>query len=44
MDIDTADAETIAAALADELARDLEYRPVDPHGAARAAARLAEVL
>jgi len=34
----------IAAAIADEIGREVEYRPIDPGGAARAAASIAELL
>ena len=44
MDFATDGPETIAAAIADEIGRDVEYRPVDPSGAARAAAMIAELL
>jgi pimeloyl-ACP methyl ester carboxylesterase/predicted glycosyltransferase len=36
--------EEIAAAIADEIGREVAYRPVDPSGAARAAALIAELL
>jgi hypothetical protein len=44
MDFATATPETIARAIADELERPLDYRPVANDGAARAAARIAELL
>ena len=44
MDFETASAETIAAAIADEIGRDVDYRPVETGGAAVAAARIAELL
>jgi hypothetical protein len=36
--------EEIAAAIADEIGREVAYRPVDPGGAARAASLIAELL
>ena len=44
MDFETASAETIAAAIAEEIGRDVDYRPVETGGAAVAAARIAELL
>ena len=44
MDFGTADPDTIAAAIAEEIGRDVDYRPVEADGAARAAALLAELL
>jgi UDP:flavonoid glycosyltransferase YjiC (YdhE family) len=44
MDFETADAGVIAAAIAEEIGRDVKYRPVEADGAARAAAMLAELL
>ncbi len=44
MDFETATPEVIGAALAEELRREVTYRPVEPNGAARAAARIAELL
>ncbi len=44
MDFDEATPEVIAAAIAEEIGRDVVYRPVETDGAARAAARIAEVL
>jgi UDP:flavonoid glycosyltransferase YjiC (YdhE family) len=36
--------EEIAAAIAEEIGREVDYRPVDPGGAARAASLIAELL
>jgi pimeloyl-ACP methyl ester carboxylesterase/predicted glycosyltransferase len=36
--------EAIAAAIAEEIGREVDYRPVDPRGAARAASLIAELL
>ena len=36
--------ETIAAAIAEEIGREVDYRPVETDGAARAAALIAELL
>ena len=36
--------ETIAAVIAEEIGRDVDYRPVERDGAARAAALIAELL
>jgi hypothetical protein len=44
MDFDTATPEAIAAGIADEIERDIDYRPVETDGAARAAALIAELL
>jgi pimeloyl-ACP methyl ester carboxylesterase/predicted glycosyltransferase len=44
MDYDTATPESIAAAIGEEIGRDVDYRPVAADGAARAAARIAELL
>jgi predicted glycosyltransferase len=44
MDFATSTPETIARAIAEELARPIDYRPVATDGAARAAARIAELL
>jgi predicted glycosyltransferase len=44
MDFDQASPETIAAAIANEIGREVDYRPVTPDGAARAAATIAELL
>jgi pimeloyl-ACP methyl ester carboxylesterase len=44
MDFDEATPEIIVAAIADEIGRDVDYKPVETDGAARAAARIAEVL
>ena len=44
MDFHTATPDVIAAAIADELGRTVAYRPVETDGAARAAARVAELL
>jgi pimeloyl-ACP methyl ester carboxylesterase/predicted glycosyltransferase len=44
MDFETATPETIARAIADEIGRDVDYRPVETDGAARAAALIAELL
>ena len=44
MDFETATPEVIADAIAAEIGREVEYRPVDGGGAARAAALLAELL
>jgi predicted glycosyltransferase len=41
---DASDPATLAAALVEELARDVTYRPVETDGASRAAAMLAELL
>ena len=44
MDFDQATPAVIAAAIATEIGRDVDYRPVENDGAARAAARIAELL
>jgi UDP:flavonoid glycosyltransferase YjiC (YdhE family) len=44
MDFDESTPEVIAAAIATEIGRDVSYRPVEADGAARAAARIAELL
>jgi predicted glycosyltransferase len=44
MDFDTSTPESIALAIAEEIGRKVEYRPVEADGAARAAAMLAELL
>ena len=44
MDFDTADPDVIAAAVAEELGRSVDYRPVETDGARRAAEKLAELL
>jgi pimeloyl-ACP methyl ester carboxylesterase/predicted glycosyltransferase len=44
MDFETATPETIARAIADEIGREVDYRPVETNGAARAAALIAELL
>jgi hypothetical protein len=44
MDFDTATPESIALAIAEEIGREVDYRPVETDGAARAAAMLAELL
>jgi UDP-N-acetylglucosamine:LPS N-acetylglucosamine transferase len=44
MDFDTATPEVIAEAIADEIGREVDYRPVETDGAAVAAARIAELL
>jgi pimeloyl-ACP methyl ester carboxylesterase/predicted glycosyltransferase len=44
MDFATATPEVIAAAVADEIGRDVRYRPVETDGAARAASLIAELL
>jgi pimeloyl-ACP methyl ester carboxylesterase/predicted glycosyltransferase len=44
MDFATDGPEEIAAAIAEEIGRDVEYRPVDADGAARAAASIAQLL
>jgi predicted glycosyltransferase len=44
MDFATDGPEQIAAAIADEIGRDVEYRPVEAGGAARAAASIAQLL
>jgi pimeloyl-ACP methyl ester carboxylesterase/predicted glycosyltransferase len=44
MDFETATPAVIAAAIAEEIGRDVDYRPVETDGAAIAAARIAELL
>jgi pimeloyl-ACP methyl ester carboxylesterase/predicted glycosyltransferase len=44
MDFETATPEIIAAAIAEEIGREVDYRPVETGGAALAAARIAELL
>jgi hypothetical protein len=44
MDFDTARPEAIAAAIAEEIGREVDYRPVEASGAARAAALIGELL
>jgi pimeloyl-ACP methyl ester carboxylesterase/predicted glycosyltransferase len=44
MDFETADAGSIAHAIAEEIGRPVDYLPVDSGGAARAAATIAELL
>jgi hypothetical protein len=44
MDFGTDGPEQIAAAIADEIGRDVQYRKVDAGGAARAAASIGELL
>jgi len=44
MDFETDGPEEIAQAIAEEIGRDVDYRPVDPGGAARAAALIGELL
>ena len=44
MDFETETPETIARAIADEIGRVVDYRPVETDGAARAAALIAELL
>jgi predicted glycosyltransferase len=44
MDFDDTSPETIAAAIANEIGREVNYRPVTADGAARAAATIAELL
>jgi pimeloyl-ACP methyl ester carboxylesterase/predicted glycosyltransferase len=44
MDFDEASPETIAAAIGEEIGREVDYRDVESDGARRAAARLAELL
>ena len=44
MDFDRSTPDAIAAAVAEEIGREVAYRPVDPGGAARAAGRIAELL
>jgi pimeloyl-ACP methyl ester carboxylesterase/predicted glycosyltransferase len=44
MDFETATSGVIAAAIAEEIGREVDYRPVETDGAARAAALIAELL
>jgi pimeloyl-ACP methyl ester carboxylesterase/predicted glycosyltransferase len=44
MDYGDTDVETLAAAIAKEIGNDVDYRPVETDGAARAAARIASLL
>jgi hypothetical protein len=44
MDFDDASPGTIAAAIANEIGRQVDYQPVTSDGAARAAATIAELL
>jgi hypothetical protein len=44
MDFDSSPPEVIAAAIAEELGREIDYREVEPGGAARAAALIGELL
>jgi pimeloyl-ACP methyl ester carboxylesterase len=44
MDFETSTPDAIAAAVAEEIGREVDYLPVETDGAARAAARIAEVL
>ena len=44
LDWDETDPDGLAAAIAAEIGREVDYRPVDPGGAARAATLLAELL
>jgi pimeloyl-ACP methyl ester carboxylesterase/predicted glycosyltransferase len=44
MDIDSSPPEAIAVAIAEEIGREVDYRPVETDGARRAAARIAEML
>ena len=44
MEFDQATPDVIAAAIAAEIGREVEYKPVETDGAARAAARIAELL
>ena len=44
MDFETATPSVIAAAIAEEIGREVDYRPVETNGAAVAAARIAELL
>ena len=44
MDFETATPSVIAQAIAEEIGRDVAYVPVETDGAARAAARIAELL
>ena len=44
MAFDESTPETIAEAIAAEIGREVEYRPVESDGAARAAAHIAELI
>ena len=44
MEFDESPPDAIAAAIASEFGREVDYRPVESDGAARAAAMIAEVL
>jgi UDP-N-acetylglucosamine:LPS N-acetylglucosamine transferase len=44
MDFDDSTPEVIAAAIAEEIGSDVDYRPVETDGAKRAATRIAELL
>jgi hypothetical protein len=44
MDFDASEPDVIAAAIAEEIGREVDYRPVETDGAARAAALIAELL
>lgn len=44
LEFDDAAPEVVAAAIAEEIGRDVDYRPVETDGARRAAARLADML
>ena len=44
MDFETATPDVIAQAIAEEIGREVDYRPVETDGAARAAALIAELL
>jgi predicted glycosyltransferase len=44
MDFETSGPAEIAAAIVEEIGREVQYRPVDPHGAARAARLIADLL
>ena len=44
MDFETATSSVIAAAIAEEIGREVDYRPVETNGAARAAALIADLL
>ena len=44
MDFETATPSVIAQAIAEEIGREVDYQPVETDGAAKAAARIAELL
>ena len=44
MDFDAAGPDAIAAAIAEEIGREVDYRPVEAGGAERAASLIAELL